>query len=270
MSDMIQVVTTDGFTMEYITFGTGKKPLVILPGLSVQRVLPAAAAIQQRYALLEKEFTIYLFERRQELPPVYSVQDMARDTAKAMQALGLRKVCLFGASQGGMMAMLIAAQYPQLVERLALGSTACRVDEARFAAIRAWLAYAAAGDSEGLYLSFGEKVYPAAFFEKYRDAFVTMAKSVTQEDLARFTILAAGTEGFDASEQLARLTCPVLLLGSSDDGVLGADGAEGIVKLMQNTPHFSYHLYEGYGHAAYDLAPDYVQRLYRFFTQACI
>ena len=102
-------VRTKGFTMEYMKFGSGGGTLVILPGLSLTRVLLAAPAVVRRYELFAEDFTVYVFERRSDLPKTYSVEDMARDTADAMESLGLSGVNLFGASQGGMIAMLIAA-----------------------------------------------------------------------------------------------------------------------------------------------------------------
>ena len=46
----IQTVTTAGFAMDYICFGNGAETMVILPGLSVQSVLPQAKAIARQYA----------------------------------------------------------------------------------------------------------------------------------------------------------------------------------------------------------------------------
>ncbi|HAQ62906.1 MAG TPA: alpha/beta hydrolase, partial [Ruminococcaceae bacterium] len=75
--------SNEKFEMQYIKFGQGKKTLVILPGLSVQSVIPAAAAIEKQYEIFKNDFTVYLFDRRQNLPEVYSVYDMADDTAEA-------------------------------------------------------------------------------------------------------------------------------------------------------------------------------------------
>ena len=60
MSIQIERVQTDKFSMKYFHFGKGKQPLVILPGLSVQSVIPSAAAIEQHYSIFEDEFTVYI------------------------------------------------------------------------------------------------------------------------------------------------------------------------------------------------------------------
>ena len=123
MSEIVKTITTNEFTMDYVSFGKGERALIIIPGLSVQSVMGSADAIAQAYDLLTEDFTLYVFDRRKDLPSSYSVQDMARDTAAAIKELGLNEVSIFGASQGGMIAMLIAIDNPGLVSKLFLGST---------------------------------------------------------------------------------------------------------------------------------------------------
>ena len=110
MSIPIETVRTKEFTMDFFRFGKGSKTLVILPGLSIQSVMAAADAIAAAYQSLEDSFTVYVFDRRAELPAAYSVRKMAQDTAEAFQFLGLENVCIFGASQGGMLALVIAIE----------------------------------------------------------------------------------------------------------------------------------------------------------------
>lgn len=261
-------VETDGFTMDYSCFGHGEKALVILPGLSIGSVLNYADAVAEAYSLLSDSFTVYLFDRRNELPETYSVNDMARDTAAAVRALGLKNLSLFGASQGGMMALVIAAEQPELVTSLILGSTAARVDRERCGLFEEWIRLAKAGNAEGLYLAFGEAIYPKEMFEQSREALCTAAESVTEGDLERFAILAEGLEGFDVTDRLQDIRCPVLILGSRDDRVLGPEGSEQIAELLKNRQDVELYLYDGFGHAAYDLAPDYKERMLHFLSEA--
>ena len=98
--------------MDFFRFGHGEKALVILPGLSVDSVMKYADAVADAYRLLTDDFTIYVFDRRKELPSSYSETEMAEDTAEAIRLLGLEQACIFGASQGGTIAIIIAARYP--------------------------------------------------------------------------------------------------------------------------------------------------------------
>ena len=105
-------------------------------------------------------------------------------------------------------------------------------------------------------------------FEQARELLAESAKSVTEEDLARFVVLAEGIKGFDFTGELRQIACPVLIIGSADDRVLGADSSEEIAEQLKDRPDCELYLYDGYGHAAYDLAPDYKERLLRFLIAA--
>lgn len=262
----IETVKTDSCAMDYFKFGHGEETLVILPGLSVQSVMGSAEAVAEAYQLLADDFTIYVFDRRKELPATYSVYEMAQDTAAAFKALGLRQVSVFGASQGGMIAMVMAIEEPDLVKKLVLCSTSARIDEAQYQTVEKWVELAKAGDAEELYLSFGEALYSQDVFEQSRDLLVDAAKSVTDEDLARFIVMAEGLKGFDVADDLEKIACPVFVVGSQDDQVLGADATMQIAERLDGREDFEFHMYDGYGHAAYDTAPDFKERMLRFLT----
>ena len=268
MGISVETVKTDAFSMDYVRFGSGKRTFVILPGLSVQSVMGARGAVAQAYDALTREFTVVLFDRRKELPAAYTVADMADDTAAAMRALGLKDVSLFGASQGGMMALVIAIEYPALVKKLVLGSSSAHVQPEQFQVIERWIALAEANDGVGLYLAFGEEIYPPAVFEQFRDALIAAGKTVTPEELRRFIILARGIEGFDVSGRVAKISCPVLAIGVYEDAVLDADATMEIAEKLDPRPDFRLYLYMGYGHAAFDTAPDYRERMRKFFEEA--
>ncbi len=266
MGGQIETVTTDDFSMEYYKFGHGDEAFVIIPGLSVQSVMGFASAVEDAYQALADDYTVYLVDRRNDLPENYSVHDMAEDTAEALKAIGLDEANLFGASQGGMMAMDMAINHPELVKNLILGSTAPCLDEEHYDTIDNWINLAKAGDREGLYLAFGEAVYPKEVFEQSRDLLVAAAETVTDEDLERFTILAEGMDGFDVTDKLEGIDCPVLVLGSNEDQVVGGEASEKIAEILKDGDCTLY-MYDGYGHAAYDTAPDYKERILDFLKE---
>lgn len=263
----IETVHTPDFSMDYLRFGSGERTLVILPGLSVQSVMGLGDAIAAAYRPLEEKYTIYVFDRRGDLPSPYTVRDMARDTAAAFRALGLEKVCLFGASQGGMIALVIAAEHPELVEKLVLGSSSAHVREEQYRVIERWIRLAESGDREGLYLAFGAEIYPPAVFRQVREGLLAAARTVTDAELARFITLAEGTRGFDAVRDLEKIRCPVLAIGAYEDSVLDADATMEIAEKLDERPDFRLYLYTGFGHAAFDTAPDYKERILRFFEE---
>lgn len=265
----VNTVTTDSFEVDYLQFGNGEKTMVILPGLSVQSVMGSADAVAQAYSQFADEYTVYLFEYKKDLPETYTVKDMAKDMAEVFRANGLEDIYLFGASLGGMTSIEIAIQNPDLISKVVLGSTtACLTDEQYDRSIGAWKELAEQKDAESLYLAFGEQVYPEEVFEQSRDALVAAAATVTDEELARFVILANGIKGFDVTDEIGSIKCPVLALGASDDKVVGGDATEKIAELLKDHPDCESYVYEaGYGHAAYDTAPDYKDRIQEFFSK---
>lgn len=267
MQAEIRTGETDRIRMDFCRFGHGEETLVILPGLSVQSVMPMAEAIAEAYQVLTDDFTVYVFDRRKGiLPAEYTVKEMADDTAEVMDALGLRRVSIFGASQGGMMAMRIAIDRPDLVGKLILGSSASRIREEQRRVFREWTGLAAAGRARELYLSFGRIIYPEDVYEGAEQALAEAAAAVTEEDLMRFISMTAGMVDFDISDELERITCPVLVIGSKSDRLLGGEASEEIAAGLRNSARCELYLYDGYGHAAYDCAPDYRQRMLRFLV----
>ena len=259
----IETVETSAFEMEYFRFGQGSRTAVILPGLSVTSVMGSRESIAKQYAAWNSAFTTYLFDRRKDLPETYSVYDMARDTADAMRVLGLSDVCLFGASQGGMIALVLTIENPDLVGRLALGSTTAA---SGFGSLTEWVRLAEEGDAGALYLAFGKKLYPEVLFEKNKEVLRGLGNFVTKEDLRRFITIAGGTEGFDVRDRLAEITCPVLVIGSEDDRVVPPESSRELAAGLVHAASCELHMYDGCGHAAFDTAPDYQERLLRFFT----
>jgi hypothetical protein len=80
----IERVKTDSCEMEYFKFGQGEKTMVILPGLSVISVMKSAHAIEEAYAPMTSDFTIYVLDRRLDMPEVYTISDMASDTVSVI------------------------------------------------------------------------------------------------------------------------------------------------------------------------------------------
>ena len=266
MRVQIKTVRTDRFSMDYFHFGRGEQILVILPGLSVQSVMGAADAIAAAYRPLEDRFTIYVFDRRSDIPPRYPVREMARDTAEAFKALGLQNVCVFGASQGGMIALVMAIEYPELIRKMVLGSTSAHVREAQFRILERWAELARKKDSVGLYLEFGQEIYPPEVYEQYRETLISAARTVTDADLERFIIFVEGTRDFNVVDELDKISCPVMAVGVYEDSVLDSDATMEIAEKLDDHADFRLYMYVGYGHAAFDTAPDYRERLLRFFT----
>lgn len=256
----VKTIRCDRFVMDYIVFGKGSRPLVILPGISLQPVTPGGDAIRASYCLFENTHTVYLFDRKRDIAAGYSVADMTEDTAEAMRMLGIRDADIFGASQGGMIAQLLAARYPGLVHRMVLASSAARMTPEADAVMRRWTALARAGDCRRLNRDLFAGIYSDAYRARYRDAFLALEHVGAPEDLARFAILTEACRTFDAGRELSRVTCPVLVMGARGDRTLFPESSAQLAEALGA----ALYLYDGYSHAVYDEAPDFTARAAAF------
>ena len=91
-------VPLNGSSMSYVSFGSGAKKLVILPGLSdgLATVEGKALLLAKPYQPYLNDFTVYMFSRRDPLPDGHSIRDMAADQAAALQELGVERAGLLG------------------------------------------------------------------------------------------------------------------------------------------------------------------------------
>ena len=89
--------------MSYVSFGYGKRVLVILPGLSdgLTTVRGKALLLAKPYASFFDRFTVYMFSRKDDMPEGYTIRDMTADQAEALKQLGIKSACVLGVSQGG-------------------------------------------------------------------------------------------------------------------------------------------------------------------------
>ncbi len=249
--------------MQYEKFGQGDKIFVCLPGLSLKSLDAYADAVKSAFSLFYEDYTFYIFDRKAEPTPDYTVYDMADDTAEAMKKLGLKQCCVFGASQGGMIAQCIAIRYPRLVSKLALGSSCCRMNELFENTVRQWGSLASKRDSHALNHDFIYRVYSEKTLEKFGEYLVAQAPHCTDSELQRFERLDMASIGFDVYNEIKNIKCPVFVLGAKQDKVIGVRGS---YEIAEQT-NAELYVYENYCHAVYDEAPDYRQRLKDFFDK---
>jgi 3-oxoadipate enol-lactonase len=116
--------TSNGARIYWEESGTGE-PLLLIMGLGYphemwHRTRPAVSA-HYRTILLDNRGV-----GRSDVPEgAYSIAQMAADAAAVLDAAGIAKANIFGISMGGMIAQEFALSYPDRVNRLVLGCTAC-------------------------------------------------------------------------------------------------------------------------------------------------
>lgn len=256
------VLLKDG-EMNCIRCGSGSRPLAVFPGMSLLPASTFAPAVAGGFSLFYADYDIYVFDRKKRFGAGYSVEDMAEDSAEAMHALGIRGACVYGASQGGMIAMTLAASCPELVRKLVLASTTPHRSEASDAVFARWEALAEAGEVRALNHEVFSRIYSGSYIEKHRAALEWFEKRGTAEQAGRFGILTRACRNFDARGFLKDIAAPVLVLGAEADTVTGAAGTRELAGALGCESY----VYEGYSHAVYDEAPDFFARVKTFFDR---
>ncbi len=264
-SVQVKTVSANDTEVDYMVFGTGEKAFVIIPGLSVHSVMGLADSVAEAYKDFTEEYTVYLFDRPQDLAEGVTIRDLADDTAAAMEALNIKDACVFGASQGGMIAQYVAIDHPELVNKMVLGSTLSKPNDTFLDVVNQWLSLAEDKDEEGLLEAFVDEVYSAGTLEAYRDVMISSNRGITDEEYERFIRLAKACLTFDCYDELSQIQCPVLVLGSEGDKVVTPEGSREIAAALPQSELYMYD--ESYGHGVYDEAPDYKQRCMDFFAE---
>ena len=262
---MTHTIPKDGTSIDCVSFGSGSKPLVMLPGLSFQRVKGAAQGLKYMYREFGKTHRVYVIDKKEDIPERYTLRDMAEDTAYVMERLGLTGADVFGVSQGGMIAQYLAIYYLELVRRLALGVTASRVNPVMEEAVNTWIRLTEAGDYDAFVKDILMKMYSAKYIKKRGWLFPAIARLTRprEREAERFISSAGACLSCNSYPELHRIKCPALVLGGSEDRVLTGEASEEIAGALD----CGLYMYEGLGHAAYEEAGDFNQRISRFFNE---
>ncbi|MBO7196495.1 MAG: alpha/beta hydrolase [Clostridia bacterium] len=256
-------LTASGMQFDYIRFGSGKKPLIMIQGLNTRGIKGAALSLAYMYRIFAKEYTVYLFDRR---PVVYdgiTVRDMASDIASAMDALGLKNADVFGTSQGGMIAQYLAIDRPDLVRKLVLAVTLSRNNDTVKQVLSGWIEMAERGDMKGFVLDMAEKMYSETYVKKYRLLMPLLTILQKPKDVQRFVILAKSCLTCDTYDILDKIKCSVFVIGGKQDKVVSGAASEEIAEKLG----CRLHMYDNLGHAAYEEAQDFNQMVYDFLSE---
>ncbi len=248
---------------DYIQFGSGKKTLIMIQGLNTNGIHGAAVSLAYMYRMFSREYTVYVFDRRKYIEKEITVREIAQDIAEAMDALKIRKADIFGVSQGGMIAQYLAIDRPDLVHKMVLAVTLSRNNKTVENCIRNWIRMTEYNQYKELIRDMAVKMYSDAYIKRYRFIIPLLTLVQKPKDPERFIRMAQACLSCDTYEELYKIQCPVLVIGGSKDQIVtGAASLEMAEKLQCDC-----YMYEDLGHAAYEEAKDFNQRVLAFFKE---
>ena len=250
-------ITANGITLEYEAFGDpANPPLLLVMGLGAQMTLWPIELIE---ALTARGYYVIRYDNRDiglsekfghaGVPDVrkvalmklfglrpklaYRLADMAADAADLLRVLGIDKAHVVGASMGGMIVQLLAANHPEKVLSMTsvMSTTGNRrLPRARPEAMKALMGRPPANASleqvipVGITVSraIGSPAYPAAE-ERLRDRIARdFERSFYPQGAARQ--LAAIIDDGDRRARLKRIGAPSLVIHGIDDPLVPVEG----------------------------------------------
>ena len=252
--------------MSYIRFGSGEKNLILLPGLGdgLRNVSGLALPTAILYRLYAKDYTVYMFSRKENLPQGYTTRDMAKDQMRAMDALGIRQADVIGVSMGGMIAQHLAADFPEAVNKLVLVVTAPKANPTMTAAVAEWMDQAQREDHAALMDSNMQKIYSSGYYRRNKNTIPVVARLTKPKSYDRFFVQADACLTHDAYESLNYIKAPTVVIGGEKDLSLGGDASK---EIAAKIPGAELQMYAQWGHGLYEEAKDFNQVVLDFLRR---
>ncbi len=207
--------------LPYACFGNGTRNLVVFDGLDFRHKPPSGIMLRMSTGYLKgltNDYRIYIVSRRPGLPPGYSLRDMSDDYAVMIKNELGGVVDIIGVSTGGGIAQYFAFDHQNLVRRLVLVMTGCRLTD----------------ESKELQM----KVAELARKGKRRAAYALLATAIIRKGIAKhlfkwfmwllgpLMVPADPSDGiveieaddrYDLSDQLDKIKADTLVIGGEED-----------------------------------------------------
>ncbi|TFF98817.1 MAG: alpha/beta hydrolase [Promethearchaeota archaeon] len=116
----------------FARFGQGSEIIINIEALTYNHAPPTGFELKQFIKSTEvfaKDYMVYNIGRKPNLPQGYYMDKMADDYAQVIKEELKKPVIVMGTSTGGQIAHFVCANYPGLVEKLILISTAYRISK---------------------------------------------------------------------------------------------------------------------------------------------
>lgn len=261
-----KVLKFEDCTINYICFGKGNKNLIIIPGVGdgLKTVKGMAVPFAIMYKRFAKDFKVYVFSRRNDLPDGFSTLDMADDVAKSMDVLGIENASVVGVSQGGMIAQHLAIKYPQKVNKLVLAITSSRPNAILEDSIKTWVDLCNKDDFKSMMIDSAKRSYTEKHFKKMVKLYKASSFIVKPKSYQRYIIQCYACLNHDAYEMLDKITSPTFIVGAGEDNVLSAEAS---IEIHEKIKGSQIYMFEGYSHGVYEEAKDFNECIYNYLIK---
>ena len=249
-------IQIENANIDYVSFGHGKKYLVIIPGVGdgLKNVKGLASFYAHKYKEFSKDYKVYVISRRNNLKRGFKIDDMALDIMLLLNELNIAKFSIIGISQGGMIAQNLAINYPDMVEKLVLIVTAPKENSIMKSTINNWLKMLKHHEYKALLKDTAIKSFVGKNASKYTKLFEMSYQVINKHKYNNYEILLRACLKFDSLKDLKHIEAKTLIIGAKLDQVLGYEGS---VLLNENIKNSKLVLYDDYSHGLYDQIKDF-------------
>ena len=214
--------------------------LVIFTGSELEH-MPPSKMTQQGYFVglkrLRQNYSVYLMSRKPNLPKGYTAQDMSNDFAKMIRKDIGTPVHIMGMSSGGSSAMHLAADHPDLMDKLILAMTGYRLNPNGKLVAEIWRDLALKEDWQALYQRMGVDVAEGSAPEWVTRLMMRLFGKMllgTPKSGSDFAIVLDSDINLDVVNKLPSIRRPTLVIGGEKDPFYGADNIRETARLIPN------------------------------------
>lgn len=194
----------------------------------------------------------------------YSMDVWADDIASMLREVGISKTHVHGTSMGGMIAIRLAAKYPELIDKLVVGCAIAKCDQTARIHFGLWkfIAESAGMDSWELAAELATKALTREFLDSYmgKSAVDQIRGMLTRNcTVSVFCSACDAMIGMDLREDVKVISAPTLVMDGDVDVLtpleMGRDGA-GNRFIAENIKNSELYVFEGCGHSNLLERPD--------------
>lgn len=204
----------------YAEVGAGAETLVVIGGIEPKHVVPDGLHLQgiaNAFKPLAEVARVVVIKRPPEMERGYSQAQMASDYGDAIFELA-PSASVMGIAAGGTIAQFLAAQRPDLVQRLILVATAYRVSEPGREVLSRAVALAENRDYRAMNRLMIERLYPSRVASAFYGALAWLIPGLSgDDDPDEFICEAEAAAAASTRESLAKIDAPALLLTGDRD-----------------------------------------------------
>ena len=256
--------------LPYLGMGSGA-PMLFLGGLSLEAGVDAAGTERVNASLLRpfaKRRRVMFVNRRRGLPRGMSMAELAQEHAEAIRSLAGGPVDVAGISTGGSIAQQLAADHPDVVDRLVLLSTACRLGPEGRSLQRRVAARIRRGAHRQALAVMVAGIVPPRRGQLAAAALAWLAGPrllAGGDDLADLATTIEAEDAFDLATSRSPIRAPTLILAAGADRFYSPELFAETARLI---PAGRLRVFERRGHITVTMHPEWAGEIERFIAES--